>query len=74
MLEKILPRPANNNSSTYIPPNTPDDCPFTKGEVTTVIHHLSKGKTPGSDGIGNIVRQQIFKKFLFFHIERFKTP
>ncbi|GBL97016.1 hypothetical protein AVEN_254071-1 [Araneus ventricosus] len=40
ILKKIFLHPANNNSSTYIP----DDCPFTKGEVATAIHHLSKGK------------------------------
>ncbi|GBM28687.1 hypothetical protein AVEN_116702-1 [Araneus ventricosus] len=40
--EKIFLHPADSKSSTYIPPITPDDCPFTKGEVATVIHHLSK--------------------------------
>ncbi|GBO29950.1 hypothetical protein AVEN_209775-1 [Araneus ventricosus] len=50
ILEKIFPHPANSNSSTYIPPCTAIDCPFTKGEVATVIHHLSKGKAPGPDG------------------------
>ncbi|GBM64467.1 hypothetical protein AVEN_194228-1 [Araneus ventricosus] len=30
ILEKIFPHPANSNSSTYIPPFTENDCPFTK--------------------------------------------
>ncbi|GBO33753.1 hypothetical protein AVEN_59077-1 [Araneus ventricosus] len=61
ILEKIFPHPAKSNSSTYIPPCTANDCPFTKGEVATVIHHLSKGKAPGPDGIDNIIIQQIFR-------------
>ncbi|GBM33689.1 hypothetical protein AVEN_100235-1, partial [Araneus ventricosus] len=71
ILEKIFPHPANSNSSTYIPPCTANDCPFTKGEVATVIHHLSKGKAPGLDGIDNIIIQQIFKKFPFLLMELF---
>ncbi|GBO14022.1 hypothetical protein AVEN_220695-1 [Araneus ventricosus] len=73
ILEKIFPHPANSNSSTYIPPCTGNDCPFSKGEVATVIHHLSKGKAPGPDGIDNIIIQQIFKKFPFFLMELFNT-
>ncbi|GBN82580.1 Putative protein in type-1 retrotransposable element R1DM [Araneus ventricosus] len=73
ILEKIFPHPANSNSSTYIPPCTANDCPFTKGEVATVIHHLSKGKAPGPDGIDNIIIQQIFKKFPFLLMELFNT-
>ncbi|GBN48323.1 hypothetical protein AVEN_29737-1 [Araneus ventricosus] len=73
ILEKIFPHPANSNSSTYIPPFTENDCPFTKGEVATVIHHLSKGKSPGPDGIDNIIIQQIFKKFPFLLMELFNT-
>ncbi|GBL73879.1 hypothetical protein AVEN_230825-1 [Araneus ventricosus] len=55
ILEKIFPHPANSNSSTYIPLCTSNDCPFIKGEVATVIHHLSKGKAPGPDGIDNSI-------------------
>ncbi|GBM50863.1 hypothetical protein AVEN_47305-1 [Araneus ventricosus] len=55
ILEKIFPHPANSNSSTYIPPCTANDCPFTKGEVATAIHHLCKGKAPGPDGIDKII-------------------
>ncbi|GBM42302.1 Putative protein in type-1 retrotransposable element R1DM, partial [Araneus ventricosus] len=73
ILEKIFPHPANSNSSTYIPPCTANDCPFTKGEVATVIHHLSKGKAPGPNGIDIIIIQQIFKKFPFLLMELFNT-
>ncbi|GBO12450.1 Putative protein in type-1 retrotransposable element R1DM, partial [Araneus ventricosus] len=73
ILEKIFPHPVNSNSSTYIPPCTANDCPFTKGEVAAVIHHLSKGKAPGPDGIDNIIIQQIFKKFPFLLMELFNT-
>ncbi|GBM04257.1 Putative protein in type-1 retrotransposable element R1DM [Araneus ventricosus] len=69
ILEKIFHHPANSNNFTYIPPNTPNNCPFTKREVATLIHHLSKGKAPGPDGIDNIIIQQIFKTFLL--MERF---
>ncbi|GBO13282.1 Putative protein in type-1 retrotransposable element R1DM [Araneus ventricosus] len=73
ILEKIFSHPANSNTSTYIQPCTANDCPFTKGQVATVIHHLSKGKAPGPDGIDNIIIQQIFKKFPFLHTELFNT-
>ncbi|GBL73248.1 hypothetical protein AVEN_159301-1 [Araneus ventricosus] len=73
ILEKIFPHPANSNSSTYIPPSTPYDCPFTKGEVANDTHHLSKRKAPAPDGNDNIMIQQIFKKFPFLLIERFNT-
>ncbi|GBN82832.1 Putative protein in type-1 retrotransposable element R1DM [Araneus ventricosus] len=67
-----LPSSCNNNSATCISPNTPDDCPFTKGEAATVIHHLFKGKAPGPDGIDNII-QQIFNKFPFLLMKLFTT-
>ncbi|GBO08763.1 Putative protein in type-1 retrotransposable element R1DM [Araneus ventricosus] len=73
ILEKIFPHPANSNSSTYIPPCNANDCPFTKGEVASVIHHLFKGKAPEPDGIDNIIIQQIFKKFPFLLMELFNT-
>ncbi|GBO10082.1 hypothetical protein AVEN_168258-1 [Araneus ventricosus] len=73
ILKKIFPHPANSTSSTYIPSCTANDCPFTKGEVATVIHHLSKRKAPGPDGIDNIIIQQIFKKFPFLLMELFNT-
>ncbi|GBM47969.1 hypothetical protein AVEN_172994-1, partial [Araneus ventricosus] len=67
-----LPSSCNNNSATCISPNNTDDCPFTKGEAATVIHHLSKGKAPGPDGIDNII-QQIFKKSPFLLMKLFTT-
>ncbi|GBO17890.1 Putative protein in type-1 retrotransposable element R1DM [Araneus ventricosus] len=73
ILKKIFPHPANSNSSTYIPPCTSNDCPFTKGEVATAIHHFSKGKAPVPDGIDNIIIQQIFKKFPFLLMELFNN-
>ncbi|GBN15327.1 hypothetical protein AVEN_41165-1 [Araneus ventricosus] len=57
ILEKIFSHPANSNSSTYIPSCNTNKCPYTKEEVATVIHHLSKGKAPGPDGIDNIIIQ-----------------
>ncbi|GBN90948.1 hypothetical protein AVEN_42541-1 [Araneus ventricosus] len=69
ILEKIFPHPANSNSFTYMPPCTSNDCPFTKGEVVSVIPHLSKGRAPGPDGIDNIIIQKNFKKFLFLLME-----
>ncbi|GBN64379.1 hypothetical protein AVEN_102782-1 [Araneus ventricosus] len=45
---------------------TNNDEPFTEEEITSAVSKLPDGKSPGYDGIDNIVVKNIYKKFPFF--------
>ncbi|KAF8789897.1 hypothetical protein HNY73_007800 [Argiope bruennichi] len=63
ILEQIFPFPSSTPSLTHEITTTPNDCPFTEKEISQVIHNLPHGKSPGYDGIDNLILKTINKKF-----------
>ncbi|GBL89700.1 hypothetical protein AVEN_104649-1 [Araneus ventricosus] len=67
----MFPNPLDYADLPTLRTITPEDAPFTKGEIAIVIKNLHKGKEPGPDGTDSIISKQINKRFPILFMELF---